>query len=141
MAYEKKLPLTTDQQRIAKLENEVRAMNLQLRQMLHTGGFADSKTLSQRSARIEERVEKLELDGTMLKDIAGMLADWLAKHLLERHAVPEQDNSPDSIIFRKIRRRLAEWLEKRGLMDKRRDVSSARNDENRLRPAREPAHS
>lgn len=131
----------SEHQRLAKLEQGLADANRQISHMQRMGGFADSKMLSTRSTRIEDRLEKLELDNGMLKDFTAFVTEWLAKHLLERHGIAEHDNAPDSIFVRKIRRRLAEWCEKVGLMSKRRDVNGARNDENRLRPAREPAHS
>ncbi len=119
---------------IAKLRQDLADANRQILQMQRVGGFADSKQLSLRSTRLEDRVEKLETDSSMLKDVAGIVADWMARHLLERHQVNDTDNSPDSILMRKVRRRLAEWADKAGLMNKRRDVNGARQDENRLRP-------
>jgi hypothetical protein len=120
---------------IAKLRQDLVDANRQILVMQRVGGFADSKALSIRSSRIEDRIELLETDNSMLKDFVGMAADWMARHLFERHAIAETDNQPDSIFVRKIRRRLAEWADKNGLMGKRRDVAGARNDENRLRPA------
>jgi hypothetical protein len=131
----------TADQRIAKLEQGLKDANWQIAQMQRMGGFADSKTLSMRSTRIEERLEKVELDGSMLKDFTGLVTDWMARHLHERHGISEHDNAPDSIFVRKVRRRLAEWAEKCGLMGKRRDVAGARNDENRLRPQQQAADS
>lgn len=124
---------------IAKLRQDLADANRQIMQMQKVGGFADSKTLSLRSTRIEERVEKLETDNTMVLDFTGMVADWMARHLLERHQVADTSNEPDSILMRKVRRRLAEWADKVGLMGKKRDVTGARTDENRLRP--QAAHS
>lgn len=126
---------------IRALQAQLTEANRQILTMQKFGGFADSKTLGLRSTRIEERLEKVELDGVMLKDVAGLAADWLARHLFERHAISEHDNAPDSILARKVRRRLAEWAEKVGLMGKRRDVAGARNDENRLRPQQQAADS
>lgn len=122
-------------QEIRKLRADLDSANRQIMAMQKVGGFADSKQLSQRSTRLEERVEKLETDSTMLLDVTGMAADWMARHLFERHAIAETDNQADSIFVRKIRRRLAEWADKAGLMGKRRDLNGARTDENRLRPA------
>ena len=124
----------TDQDRIAKLEQLMRDQQFQISTMQRVGGFADSKTLGIRCTRIEDRLERAELDGKMLKDFAGLATDWMARHLHERHGISENDNQADSIFVRKIRRRLAEWAEKVGLMTKRRDLTGARNDENRLRP-------
>jgi len=125
----------TDHDRIVKLEQQLHEMQKTMNTMQRVGGFADSKTLSMRSTRIEERLERLEFDGKMVQDFTGLATDWMARHLHERHAIAETDNAPDSIFVRKIRRRLAEWADKVGLMSKRRDVSDARRDENRLRPS------
>lgn len=119
---------------IAKLRQDLVDANRTILGMQRVGGFADSKTLSVRSTRIEERVEKLETDNAMVLDFVGMSADLFARHLFERHAISDTDNSPDSIFVRKIRRRLAEWADKVGLTGKRRDLNGARLDENRLRP-------
>lgn len=121
-------------EQIAKLRQDLGDANRQIMFMQRMGGFADSKALSVRATRIEDRLERLETDTTMLKDITGHVADWVARHLLDRHGVEERDNGTDSILSRKVRRRLAEWLDKTGLMGKRRDVAGARQDENRLRP-------
>lgn len=126
----------TDQDRIAKLEQQLRDQQRQIEAMQRMGGFADAKTLGIRCTRIEERLAKTELDGSMLQDFVGLATDWMARHLRDRHDVSEHDNGPDSIGVRKIRRRLAEWAEKAGLMTKRRDVTDSRQDENRLRPAK-----
>lgn len=120
---------------IATLRVQLAAADKQIVLMQRLGGFADSKTLSLRSSRIEERLERVELDAGMLKDFVGMAADWMTRHLIERHLIAENDNQPDSIFVRKIRRRLAEWADKTGLTGKRRDLNGARHDENRLRPA------
>lgn len=124
----------TDQERIAKLEHQLRELQSQISTMQRMGGFADSKTLGVRCARIEERLERGETDGLMLKDLAGLATEWMVQHLRDRHDVAETDNRADSIFVRKIRRRLAEWAEKVGLMSRRRDVKDARGNENRLRP-------
>lgn len=124
----------TDQDRIAKLEQLVRDQQFQISSMQRMGGFADAKTLGIRCTRIEDRLAKTELDGSMLQDFAGLATDWMARHLRDRHDVAESDNGPDSIGVRKIRRRLAEWADKVRLLSKRRDVNGARIDENRLRP-------
>lgn len=103
--------------------------------MQQVGGFADSKQLSMRSTRLEDRVEKLEFDGTMHKDVTAHTVDLVARHLAERHELDlDRDNSPDVIFLRKIRKRLREWAEDTGLMNSRRDMRDTRQDENRLRP-------
>lgn len=124
----------TDAQRITKLEQLVADQARQILHMQRMGGFADAKTIGVRCSRIEDRLALVELDGKMLKDVAGLSADWMVKHLADRHQVNEHDNGTDSILFRKIRRRMAEWAEKVGLMAKRRDVTDTRHDENRTRP-------
>jgi hypothetical protein len=124
----------TDQERIAQLEQQLRDLQSQIFVMQRMGGFADAKTLGIRCTRIEERLEREETDGLMLKDLAGLATEWMVQHLRDRHDVAESDNRADSIFVRKIRRRLAEWAEKVGLMSKRRDVKGSRADENRLRP-------
>lgn len=128
----------TLEQAFRLIETLTRSLNETQRtitKMQAVGGFADSKQLGMRSQRLEERVEKLEFDGTLHKDVTAHAVDLLANHLSLRHGIDlDRDNSPDVIYFRKIKRRLREWAEACGLMDKRRDVTGARNDENRLRP-------
>lgn len=121
--------------RIETLTKSVNDAQRTITSMQRVGGFADSKQLSMRSARLEERVEKLEFDETMHQDVTAHTVDLLTKHMAERHGIDlDRDNAPDVIFLRKIRRRLREWAEDKGLMNKRRDVTGARNDENRLRP-------
>jgi len=116
MGDEKKAP--TDQERIAKL---------------------DSKMLGIRCHRIEQRLDMLDLDGEMLKDCLAHTNAMLGEHLRDRHdADIDRDDAPDVVPWRRIRRRMREWAEKRGLMSKRRNVSDARRDEGRVRPRREP---
>lgn len=130
----------TDQQRFAKLEQDNKDLWFQVHQMQRMGGFADAKTLGQRCTRIEERLALTELDGEMLKDVAAQTSVLFEDHLRDRHDSDiDRDSAIDATAWRKIRRRLREWADKRGLMTKRRDLSGARTDENRLRPAREPA--
>jgi hypothetical protein len=115
-----------------KLADQARTITFMQRQ----GGFADSKALSMRATRIEERIEFLELDGEMLKDVAGLHVALLEDHLKDRHdADLDRDNAIDVINFRRIRKRLHAWAEKRGLIGKRTDLRQSRQDENRLRPA------
>lgn len=110
--------------------------------MQRIGGFADSKTLSVRSKRIEDRVERLEYDAVMHKDVTAFTVDLVQNHLEGRHqANLDRDNSADTIMFRKIKRRLREWAEASGLMGKRHALSDVRKDENRLRPREAVAHS
>lgn len=95
-------------QEIQSLRAAVNDANRTITQMQKIGGFADSKTLSQRSTRLEQRVEKLEFDGTLHKDLTAHLVDLLTKHLTERHDLPDTDNGTDMIFLRKIKRRLRE---------------------------------
>lgn len=120
---------------IDTLTRSLNEANRTITKMQAVGGFADSKQLSMRSARLEERVEKLEFDETMHQDVTAHTVDLLTRHMGERHGLDlDRDNAPDVIFLRKIRKRLREWAEDKGLMNKRRDVTGARNDENRLRP-------
>lgn len=133
MAEAKKTP--TAEERIAKLEQLVRDQAFQILQMQRMGGFADSKAFGIRCSRIEDRVQLLELDGEMLKDVVAHTNTLLGEHLRDRHdADIDRDDAPDVVPWRRIRRRLREWAEKRGLMTKRRDVSDTRKDEGRVRP-------
>lgn len=110
-------------QEIASLRAAVNDANRTITQMQKVGGFADSKALGQRSTRLEGRIEVLERDMTMHKDVTAHLVDFLSKHLEERHDVNlDTSNSPDVIFYRKIKRRLREWAEVCGLMGKRRDA-------------------
>ena len=121
---------------IAALRKTTDDQQRTITRMQSVGGFADSKTLSVRSQRIEDRVERLEFDATMAKDVTAYSADLMSRHLGERHELDlDRDNSPDVIFLRKIRKRLREWAEDSGLMGKRRDVGETRRDENRLRSA------
>jgi hypothetical protein len=133
MADDKKGP--TDQQRIAKLEQLVASQALTITRMLQMGGFADSKTLGIRCTRIEERLALTELDGDMLKDVAAQTTSMFESHLANRHqANINRLDGPDVAAWCRIRKRMREWAEKRGLMTKRRDVTDTRHDENRARP-------
>jgi hypothetical protein len=118
MADEKKPP--TDHDRIVKLEQGLADANRTIRQMQLNGGFADSKALSMRSTRIEQRLERLEFDGALHKDVTAHTVDLVTNHLTVRHGIDEKDNGPDMIFLRKIKRRLAEWAEAVAQMNKRR---------------------
>lgn len=120
---------------IATLRQALNEANRTITKMQNVGGFADSKALGLRSKRIEDRVEKLEFDNTLHKDVTAHTVDLLTNHLTDRHGIAETDNGPDMIFLRKIKRRLREWAEATGLMNKRRDVRETRQDENRLRPS------
>lgn len=120
MADEKKPAPPADHDRIVKLEQGLADAWFTIRQMQQIGGFADSKMLSTRAKRIEDRVERLEHDGAMHKDVTAHAVDLLGSHLTGRHGVDEKDNSPDMIFLRKIKRRLAEWADAVAQMNKRR---------------------
>lgn len=133
MGEPKKAP--TESERIAKLEQQVRDLTFQVTQMQKIGGFADAKTLGVRCTRIEERLALVELDGEMLKDCTAHVNEMMADHLGDRHGEDvDRGDSIDVRAWRKVRRRLREWAEKRGLMTRRRDVSDTRREENRARP-------
>ncbi len=125
----------TDAQRIAKLEQLVADQARQILHMQKMGGFADAKTIGIRCTRIEERLALVELDGEMLKDVVAHTSEMMSDHLGDRHG--DDLNRGDAIdvrSWRKIRSRMRIWAEARGLMSKRRDVTSTRHDENRTRP-------
>lgn len=125
----------TIEQRLDALTRELDWAKKQIRSMQNAGGFADSAMLSKRSNRIEQRLEKVEFDTEMLKDVAARSQSLLEDHLRDRHdADLNRDDAIDVRNWRWIRNRMKEWAEKRGLMDKKRDLSSARSSENRLRP-------
>lgn len=131
---DKKLALTPEQQ-IRILTGRVQDMQGQIDHMLRCGGYVDSKTLSMRCTRIEERLERLEPDGEMVKDVLAHQQTLLEEHLKDRHdADMVRDNDPDVVAWRKIRRRMRDWAEKTGLMKQRDASRSARLSENRLRP-------
>ena len=122
------------EKRVAKLEAELRNATWQIAQMQKMGGFADSKTLSVRCTRIEERLALAELDGEMLKDVVAHHNESLRDHLVDRHGEDERSSAIDMTAWRRARSRLRVWAEKRGLVAKRRGVSDTRRDENRARP-------
>ncbi len=123
---------------IDTLTRSLNEANRTITKMQAVGGFADSKQLSTRSQRLEDRVEKLEFDGVMHQDVTAHTVDLMSRHLHERHDLDlDRDNSPDVIFLRKIRKRLRDWAEDKGLMSKRRDVRDTRQDENRLRPGQQ----
>lgn len=132
-----KKPLS-DQDRIVRLEQLVADQARTISHMQMMGGFGDAKTVGIRCTRIEKRLDLLELDGEMLKDCLAHTNTQIGEHLRDRHdADIDRDDAPDVVPWRRIRRRMREWAEKRGLMTKRKDVSDARRDEGRLRPRRE----
>lgn len=133
MGEQKKAP--SDQDRIAKLERLVADQAREIARMQSVGGFADSKMLGIRCRRIEERLGLVELDGEMLKDATALTAGAIEAHLEERHSANfARFDGKDVAGVARIRRRLAEWAEKRGLLNRRKDVSDTRRDEGRLRP-------
>ena len=75
---EQKTPSDTD--RIAKLEHLVAEQARTIARMQRLGGFTDAKTLGVRCARIEKRVELLELDGEMLDGGMESCDDYVAKN-------------------------------------------------------------
>jgi hypothetical protein len=120
MADEKKPAPPTIEQRVTKLEQALADANRTIQQMQKVGGFADSKALSMRATRIEQRLERLEFDGALHKDVTSHTVDLLTNHLIVRHGIDEKDNGPDMIFLRKIKRRLAEWADAVAQMNKRR---------------------
>lgn len=130
-----KKPLTAEE-RIAKLEQQVRDQAYQILQMQRVGGFADSRTIGIRCANIEKRLDLVELDGEMVKDCLAHQVTYTEHHLRDRHDVDniDRDDAPDVVPWRRIRHRMRQWAEKRGLMTKRRDLNDTRRDEGRVRP-------
>ena len=129
-----KKPLTAEE-RIAKLEQLVRDQAYQILQMQRVGGFADSRMIGIRCANIEKRLDLVELDGEMLKDTTAMAVAGMESHLKDRHdANFARFDGNDVGAVARIRRRLADWAEKRGLMTKRKDVGDVRRDEGRVKP-------
>jgi hypothetical protein len=123
MADDKK-PQLSQEQRIVTLEAGLKNAVWQIEHMQKQGGFADSKTLSMRASRIEDRLELVELDGEMLKDVAAANSEAWHNHLFDRHgSLIDQDSSIDTTAWRKMRHRIKLWAEKRGLLTKRRDGS------------------
>ena len=135
---DKKPPQGSAEDQLKLVFAMLKDQQFQITQMQRMGGFADSKALSMRSTRLEDRTESLEFDVAMLKDLSGLTVVALGEHL-KRHGVDlVSDNTPDTLSFRKIMRRVREWADKNGLMKKRNDLIETRWDENRVRPA-EPA--
>lgn len=125
----------SDAERIVSLERQLRDLQQQVTQMQRVGGFADSRTIGIRCANMERRLDLLELDGEMVKDVTAHQQNLLEHHLRDRHdSDVDRDDAPDVIPWRRIRKRLREWADKRGLMTKRRDLTDARRDEGRVRP-------
>ncbi len=121
-------------QRLRELEGKVRNQKMQLDWMRREGGFAPSKEISVRISRLEERVERAETDSEMHGDVAGLAVRYMEEHLKDRHGADlDRDDDPDVVNYRRLRKRLREWAEKVGLLARRRDLVSARRDENRVR--------
>lgn len=125
MANEKKpAEPSAFQQQIDKLTRDLADAWKQIHNMQRNGGFADSKMLSARATRIEQRVESLELDGEMLRDGTSLCHELLGEHLRDRHnADLEKDDDHDVLPWRKWRRRIREWNDKRNAGSKRRAVA------------------
>lgn len=141
MAEDRK-PAPTIDQRIAKLEQTIVDQARQIQWMQKLGGFTDSKTHSVRAARIEDRLELLEVKAEATLDVDAHLVELLEDHLKDRHdADLTRDNAIDVVNFRRIRKRLHMMAEKLGLLGKRRDLTTSRQDENRLRPRTVAANS
>jgi hypothetical protein len=97
---------------IAALRKTIDEQQRTITRMQSVGGFADSKQLSTRSQRLEDRVERLEFDSVMHQDVTAHTVDLMSRHLHERHDLDlDRDNSPDVIFLRKIRKRLRDWAE------------------------------
>ncbi len=133
----------TVEQQLNQLRSRLDVADRRIAGMLTTGGFADSKTLSMRSTRLEDRVAVLERDNRMLLDIAGLQASFIEEHLATEHGLDVNKSNAASVIWmRKVKRRLREWAEQCQLLKRgRSDVAEARRDENRLRPREQAAHS
>lgn len=133
MGEQKKQP--SDQERMASLEQVVADQARTIARMQLVGGFADSKTLGVRCKRIEDRLELVEFDGEMLKDVAGGTVGLLEVHMRDRHdANFNRLDGNDVGAWCRVKHRMRQWAEKRGLMTKRRDMTDTRRDENRMRP-------
>jgi len=133
LADEKKTPL---EQQVVKLTADLANACWQIKWMQTRGGFTDAKTHSVRATRIEERLERLEIQMQALLDVAAFNCALLEDHLRDRHdANLDRDDAIDVTNWRRMRRRLREMAEKLGLMAKRRSLTETRQSENRLRPA------
>lgn len=121
MADEKKLELTIEQ-RMTKLTSDLQMARQDIDWMKTRGGFTDAKTHSMRAARIEQRLELVELDSEMLKDVSSANLEAWQDHLQDRHDCHvERDSAIDATAWRKMRHRLKTWMQKRGLLTKRRE--------------------
>lgn len=105
--------LTEAFKQIASLRASLNDAHRTITHMQKFGGFADSKTLSQRSTRLEERTQVLERDAAMVKDLTSHIIEFQSRHLIERHEIGENDQAPDSIYLRKAMKILKEWASKR----------------------------
>lgn len=133
---DQKVTLEDAIKQIAELRRTVQEQGRTILCMQRAGGFADSKFHSIRATRLEARLDVLELDNAMILDVAAHNVALLEDHLRDRHdANLDRGDAIDEISFRRIRKRMREWAEKRGLIGKRTDLRQARQDENRIRPA------
>jgi predicted membrane chloride channel (bestrophin family) len=137
---EGKKPELSIEQQIAKLATELADAKRQIQRMQTLGGFTDAKSHSIRATRIEERLERVEMKVDALLDVAAFNSTMMEDHLGDRHGIDvNRDDAIDAISWRKIRRRLREMADKLGLTNKRNDLTTSRQDENRLRPQRQSA--
>ena len=128
MSNDKKPELTLEQ-RVTKLTADLADALQQIQWMRTRGGFTDAKTHSMRSTRIEQRLELVEYDNAMLRDVITAYQEAWHDHLQDRHnSAIERDSAIDTTKWRQVRHRLKTWVEKRGLLVKRRD------DTSKLRP-------
>jgi hypothetical protein len=122
---------------LVRLTAEIGAANKQIEWMQTRGGFTDAKTHSMRATRLEERIDRLELQVKALLDVAAFNTKLLEDHLRDRHNVDlDRDDAIDADNWRKIRRRLRDLADKLGLTAKKRAVTEVRQSENQLRPSR-----
>ena len=134
--------LSLDQQ-VKMLTGQVVFLRQQVEHMQKLGGFTDAKTLSIRSTRLESRMEAVEKsvnllrhDADMLMDVSAAVVSFAADHLVDRHqARLVVDNQLDVHAVSKMKRRMRQWAEDRGLFTKRNDMRDARRSERRRRPA------
>lgn len=105
--------------KVNKLTSDMTKVAAQILVMQRMGGFADSKTHSVRSTRIEERVEKLEAKVETLLAVAAHLSTMMEDHLRDRHDCDlVRDDAVDVTSWRRIRQQLRQLAEKLGLQSK-----------------------
>lgn len=130
-----KKPLSVEQQ-FQSLRIDLAQMQQKITWMQTRGGFTDAKTHSMRAQRLEDRMDRLEIQMTAALDAIAFMTELLGEHLKDRHdANLDRDDDIDVASWRRIRRRLRDLAEKLGLMEKRRATTQVRQSENRLRPA------